>query len=543
MQTRRQLLRAGAGAAATILAPQSLAVAASSPKGQASALLRGARFGQGVLSGEPTPRSITLLTVLDRVNARSGSVRLEIARDKDFRRVVARRTIATSRAANWSVKARVEGLRPYEQYYYRFETRDDTSPVGRFRTALPADSRQPVRFGFFSCADFTHGYFNAYELLSRLDLDFVVNLGDYIYAETYHTRRGGTAVREDPIGSDARGEGPLESYAREAVTLADYRRKYALYRSDPSLRKLHARFPVISVWDDHEVQDNYAGRAPDGGLDSERRYSQARRRAAYRAFFESMPLFPRGGSRIYRAQQHGAAVDLIMLDERQYREDQPCGDRVGAPCPEWDEPRAFLGRGQMGFLKRRLESSDAAWKIVGNQLMMMPAKIGPNNFFQFDPWHGYPQEREELLTHIRDKAVKDVVFITGDIHSFFAGDVKTSMGTGDPVALEFVGGSITSWGLGERDTDLGGGVVLRGNDRNPQTPPAVVQALVGFNPWVDYGDFDHHGFGHVRATPSDLEVTFKRMRTVKSRTIATERDIVYRVPRGTRSIKGQNPAV
>ena len=542
MQTRRQLLRAGAGAAATILAPQSLAVAASAPKAQASAILRGGRFPQGVLSGEPTPRSITLLTLLDRVNARSGAVRLEIALDRGFRRVVARRTIATSRASNWSVKARVEGLRPYEQYYYRFETRDESSPVGRFRTALPADSRQPVRFGFFSCADFTHGYYNAYELMSRLDLDFVINLGDYVYAETYHTKRGGTGVREDRIGRETDGEGPIASYTREAVTLAHYRRKYALYRSDASLRKVHARFPVISVWDDHEVQDNYAGRAPDGGLDAAKRYSLARRRAAYRAFFESMPLFPRGGSRIYRAQQFGAAVDLIMLDERQYRDDQPCGDAIAPPCAEWDEPRAFLGRGQMGFLKDRLSGSDAAWKVVGNQLMMMPAKVGPNTYYSFDPWHGHPREREELLAHIRERQVKDVVFVTGDIHSFFAGDVRTNMGGGDSVALEFVGGSITSQGLGERDIDLGGGIVIPGNDRNPNTSRVVIDALVGFNPWVDYGDFDHHGFGVVRATPSEMQVTFKRMRTIKSRTVATERDITYRVPRGTTSVKGQHPA-
>jgi alkaline phosphatase D len=232
-----------------------------------------------------------------------------------------------------------------------------------------------------------------------------------------------------------------------------------------------------------------------------------------------------------------------MLDQRQYRADQPCGDAVREPCPEWDQPRDYLGRAQMEFVKRRLESSPAAWKVIGNELMVMPAKVGPNTYFTYDSWHGYPREREELLAHIRARGIKDVVFVTGDIHSFFAGDVRTQMGAGDSVALEFVGGSITSQGLGEADIDLGGGNRVRGNDRNPRTDPALIRALVALNPWVDYGDFDHHGFGIVQATPDELMVTFKRMSTIKRKTLATEPDVVYRVPRGATSIKGQNPVL
>ena len=196
----------------------------------------------------------------------------------------------------------------------------------------------------------------------------------------------------------------------------------------------------------------------------------------------------------------------------------------------------------MDFLKRRLESSDAAWKVIGNQVMAMPAKVTGGSYFTFDMWQGYPREREELLTHIRDRQIKDVVFVTGDIHTFIAGDVRTDQGNGDTVALEFVGGSITSTALGELDFDAGNGTVIKGNDRNPRTDPAIINALRGFNPWVDQADFDHHGYGLVKASRTAFDCRFRRMTTIKKRTRATLSDdgFRYSVARGQTSIKGVN---
>ena len=233
MQSRRQfLLRAGAASAA-ILAPQAVRLA---PAGAAKPrpVLGSGKFAEGVASGDPGAHAMTLWTRVGGVEQRGG-VRLEVARDKGFRHVVAHEKITTGPELAGSVKARVTGLDPYEEYFYRFETKRTESAVGRFRTAPPADSRQPLTFAFFSCQDYTHGFYNAHDVMAREDLDFVVCLGDYIYAETYHTLAGGTAVRDDPIGRP----GYSAEVTRMAVTLEDYRAKYGLYRRDASLRKLH----------------------------------------------------------------------------------------------------------------------------------------------------------------------------------------------------------------------------------------------------------------------------------------------------------------
>lgn len=535
MQTRRQFVARAGGVAATVLVPTSLAAPFASARP-----FKGGRFPDGVISGDPTPKGISLWTRFDPSGGPStGSVTLEVATDKGFRKVVARKSIPTGATKNHAVKARVSGLKPYEEYYYRFASKGTDSAVGRFRTALPADSKQPVSFAFFSCQDYTHGYYNALEAMAKGDYDFVVCLGDYIYAESYHSKAGGTGVRDDRVGRE-NPDNP--GIVREAVTLADYRAKYALYRSDPSLRRVHAKFPMVMLWDDHEVQDNYAGAAPDGGLPPAKHFTAARKKAARRAFFESMPAFP-NGERLYRTLQFGSMVELFIMDQRSYRANQPCDDAVVPPCADYDQPRDFLGRPQMDFIKSRLAASKAQWKVMANEVTIMPTRVLGGANYTYDTWLGYPREREELLTHIRDQQIKDVVFVTGDIHTFIAGDVRTGDGsTGDTVATELVGGSITSQSLGELDLDAGGGVTIKGNDANPKTDPNVIGALRSVNPQVDNADFDHHGFGAVKASSSGLTCEFVRMDTIKRK--STKRlasaDWTYHVTPGSPSIKGQH---
>lgn len=539
MQTRRQFVTAaGSSALAVVVAPQALAAGLTNAR--RAPLVSGGAFPDGVISGDPTPNGIALWTRLEDF-AKQGSVDLEVSKDKGFSKLVTTKRIATSDKLNGAVKAQITGLKPYEEYYYRFATRNRDSAVGRFRTALPADSRQPVNFAFFSCQDYTHGFYNAHDVLAGLDVDFVVNLGDYIYDESYHSKADGTGVRDDKIGKTPRAG--YKSVIRAAESLDDYRAKYALYRTDPSLRKVHSQFPMITLADDHEVQNNYAGGAGSrGGLPANEGYSRKRAAAAYKAFYENMPHFGTPGERLYRKLSFGRTVDLIVTDQRRYRADQPCGDKVAPPCPDYNDPRTFLGRQQMEWTKSQLASSKAAWKVMANEVMIMPTRVLGGSYFGFDSWDGYPGERQELLSHIKSAAIKDVVFITGDIHTFIAGDVRLDGGQGETVALEFVGGSVTSTGLGEIDLDAGGGAVVKGNDRNPNTPVAIIDALRGINPWVDAADFDHHGFGVVKATQEGFDVTLKRLRTIKAKTKATLPDtgFRYQVARGQTSIKGVN---
>ncbi len=515
LSRRNFLYGAGGLSAAVLLTPEALA----GRRGRVRPTLRGGRFAEGVLSGDPTPRGITLWTRLSDVEG-TGTVEVQVARDRGFRKVVARELVKTTDGGRHYAKARVTGLDPYEQYYYRFATRDEASPVGRFRTALPPDSRQPVRFAFFSCQDFTFGYYNAHALLAEEDVDFVVNLGDYIYAEAYYGAGVNGGVRNDPIG--------------ESISLDQYRAKYALYRSDPKLRRVHARFPMISIWDDHEVVDNYAGGAgPTGGLDPENRYSLARKRAGYQAYFESMPTFGaslerRRGDRIYRGLRFGRNMDLLLLDQRQYRDDQPCGDPTvadPADCPDLPRRRDFLGRTQMKWAKKRLDRSPAAWKVVANQLMVQRLLFTKTTYFILDSWQGYPTERNELLGHIKRRKIEDVVFVTGDIHTFFAGDVKARDSDRRPVATEFVGGAISSRGI----SAAGGGPL----------PDALTPGITAANRgWLAAADYIHAGYGIARASRGSFRCSFRRVESVKtprSRALPTGR-YRWRLGRGEPSL-------
>ncbi len=510
--TRRNFLRgAGLTGAALIVAPEALASGVN-PRAFASA--SGGKFAEGVIAGDPTTTGMSLWT---RLHGLSGKVpvALEVATDKGFRKVVARQKISASKATGHSVKAQVKGLKPYEQYYYRFATKNQDSPVGRFRTALPADSNQEVKFAFFSCQNFTFGYYGAHAAMAKDDLDFVVNLGDYIYAEDYHKAPGDGRVRNDPIG--------------EAKTLQQYRDKYALYRTDANLRKMHSNFAMVSTWDDHEVQNNYAGGAgPTGGLAGANGYSPARQSAGYKAFFESMPTneIPGGpGKRIYRSLRFGKHLEIVMLDERQYRADQPLGDAgiVDPTTPqnaaELAAPRQFLGEKQLAFLKGRLKNSTATWKVIANEVMMMNTKLLPTQDYNLDDWSGYQAQRGEILSYIRDQKIENVVSVVGDIHTFVAGNVVINETDTTPVATEFVGGSISSQGLGDGGlTAIGYGVKDDLTKPFPRTSAGLYGVLLSSNPWFVNGDVDHHGYGRIKAGGSGLTCDLVRMKTIKQKT-------------------------
>ncbi|MFN8175946.1 MAG: alkaline phosphatase D family protein [Solirubrobacteraceae bacterium] len=515
--TRRQAVAgAGALAVASVVSPDALARGLTSARRAPS--FRGGRFPDGIAAGDPTPNGITLWTRLDGVGGK-GSVELEIARDSGFRRIVARTNIGTNADLGHVAKARIGRLRPHEQYYYRFSTRTADSPVGRFRTALPPDSKQPVKFAYFSCQEYTFGWFNAHALMAREDVDFVVNLGDFIYEIGFFPPIG---VRSGNYTTGLDGPQNLEKY----------RERYRTVRKDPNLRRMASRHAMISLWDDHEVQNNYAGGDPTGG-DINPPYSVARRNAAYRAWIENMPTyFERGGRyRLYHKASFGRLVDLFVLDERQYRAGQPCDDS-GKVCADWDRERAFLGTQQAAFARGGLARSRAAWKLIANGVMIMPVKVSDTEYSTFDTWIGYPREREALLRSIESNRVKDVVFLTGDYHAFIAGNVQTA--AGKTVATEFVGGSITS----ASDPEVS--AILKkpgyGTPDHTTQPASELATQRAVNPWFRELDYLHHGYVVCHATAKELKVTLKKLETIRRQTTRLHSTRTFRVRRGRSGI-------
>jgi alkaline phosphatase D len=452
-------------------------------------------FGGGVAAGFPGQHDIVLWTRVDGVD-RNSRVRLEVARDAGFNNVVRAEEVRVPAIRGFTVHRRVDGLEPGEQYYYRFHTKRQDSPVGRFRTARPADSREPVRIGFFSCQDRQAGYYPGHaELAREPDLDLVVGLGDYVYEKTYYD---GPADRKDTTGANK------DAFV---VTLPEWREKYRLYKADADLQAMHAAHPFVAIWDDHEVEDNYAGDKRDPAKTDVQPFDfSERRRAGYLAFYESMPRrrMSQVDTQIYGSARLGANAELFMLDQRQYRDPQPCGDTFVVPCGDTDAPRTFLGAKQKGWFKDALPASGATWKIVANQLMIMSLDLVPGSAINVDSWDGYAAERREVLEHFAAKGVKDLAFITGDIHTFFAGNVTTTgRQGGTPVGTEFVGGSVTSHGLE--------------NFIPAEAIPPAQTALRVANPHLFFADFLHRGYGVLEAGVDTLKVEFKAPESVLKR--------------------------
>ncbi len=403
-------------------------------------------FSLGVASGEPSADGFVIWTRLAPDPLQGGGMEpvpveviWEVAEDESMRRVVKRgKTVASPTLAH-SVHVELKGLRSNRPYWYRFRVGMNASPVGRAKTTpKPSDSLEQLRFAVASCQHWEAGYWTAYEHMLADNPDLVVHLGDYIY----EGREGANGVRKHN--------------SAEIVTLADYRNRHALYKSDPAIQKMHAHCPWIVTWDDHEVDNNYAAGIPE---DDQARPAFLERRAnAYQAYFEHMPLrlssAPRGsGMQMYRALPFGRFAQFTMLDTRQYRTDQPCGDKFTPLCPEVFDPGAtMLGQQQETWFTNTLDKSPAKWNIVGNQILLarIDTQPGEQEAMYTDHWSGYEASRDRLMKFLADRRPSNPLVITGDIHSSWVSDLKVRWKEErDPVVgTEFVGTSISSGGDG-----------------------------------------------------------------------------------------------
>lgn len=448
--------------------------------------LPGEPFLLGVASGDPLPDRVILWT---RLAPEGGmpeapvSVTWEVATDDLFNEIVASGEAIAEPAFAHSLHVDATGLRPDSWYFYRFRVGGYESVIGRTRT-LPAGDAAPerLRFAAASCQRFTQGYYTAYGHMAEEELDAVIFLGDYIY------ENGDT--------------GPVRSHGgEECFTLAQYRDRYALYRSDANLRRTHERFPWLVIWDDHEVDNNYADDVSSVGDEA----FMARRVAAYQAFYEHMPVRvepPREGEmQLYRSLRWGDLADLFLLDTRQYRSDQLCMDEVGGDCGELaDEQGTLLGDTQEQWLADGLKSSPAIWKIIGQQIVFSKVDFG-GLFINWDQWDGYPKARQRLLDLFAAQQLQNVVILAGDLHvggmaelNAVAGDSNTPV-----VAVEIVATSISSGS----ETGI---------------PSETIEELVGNVPQIRYFNAHSRGYVSVEVTRDKLVARFKVVDTVEAET-------------------------
>lgn len=442
---RREFL-AGAGASLLWVAARRLphsAMAGAAP------IFLADPFSLGVASGDPAPDGVVLWTRLAPEPLTGGGmpphsfpVEWQVAADDRMRGIVKRGTVAARPELAHSVHVEVRGLDPSRWYWYQFRVGPNLSPVGRTRTA-PARGSRPDKliFAFASCQQYEDGYYTAYRHMARENLDLVIFLGDYIYEGGI--RKGRTR----------------EHNSAEIVTLDDYRNRYALYKSDPDLRQAHAAFPWVVTSDDHEVDDNYAGAIDKDGSPPEK-FLQ-RRAAAYQAFYEHMPLrvssMSRGPNiRLYRRLTYGSLAQFSVLDTRQYRTDQPCGDGHKLRCAEAFDPRAtLLGTEQERWLLSGLDQSRARWNVLAQQVMMSQTieVAGDEKKYGMDNWNGYVAARARLLGFMQKRQPSNPVVLTGDIHSNWVCDLKANFDAPESaiVATEFVGTSISSGGDGNNN--------------------------------------------------------------------------------------------
>ena len=512
MLTRRQWL-ANSGASASLLLTTPRRALAGWPRDP---------FSLGVASGYPTPGSVVLWTRLAPEPYAPGggmdpvpvAVRWEVAEDERFEKLAGSGITWADPGWGHSVHVEVPNLAPDRWYHYRFHAGDASSATGRTRTAPGyRDDNARLRFGCASCQHFEHGYYAAYRHMLDDDLDLVLHLGDYIYEGSW-------------------GKNNVRSHEQhgEPVSLDDYRARYARYRSDADLRAAHAACPWLVTWDDHEVDNDYAGAvSQDNDVEA---WFLARRAAAYQAYYEHMPLprrmLPAGPYLpLYTAVSFGRLARFYLLDDRQYRSPQPCprpgrsgGNRIGESCEARLDPHAsMLGQRQEAWFDAALGRSKSSWNVIAQQTLIADAdgKPGPGKEYYSDGWSGYPAARDRLLDAIRTSGADNPVAFGGDVHAFWAADLKADFA--DPgsatVASEFVTSSISS---------------------NP-APSGIVEKVLAENPHLRFGAGGPRGYLRVEIDADAMTTDMREVDDVRRRDSGCRTLKTFRVTAGRAGVE------
>lgn len=472
---RRQLLRGAAALAATrfLTAPAGV-------RALARPRLSVDPFALGVASGEPAADGFVLWTRIAGLPEDVSPV-FEIAEDEQFRKIVrAGRTLAPV-ARGGAVHLEVGGLQPGRPYFYRFQLGDATSRVGR--TTTIARDPQSLRLALTSCQHWEQGWFSAYADIVAQNVEAVLQVGDYIYEKSFGS------------GPDVRSFG-----APVPHSLDEYRQRHALYRTDPHLAAAHAALPFIVSWDDHEVENDYAG--VHGFATGDPAAFVRLRAAAYQAYFEHMPLRPSmlrpdGEVRLYRRFGWGKLATVHVLDTRQYRTGHPCetpeepGGRIVQGCAEATDPaQTMLGKAQEQWLEKSVARENGRWSLITQQTLFSRLVLpSGSDALYSDIWDGYGATRDRVLQALARPEIRNPVIVGGDVHSFWVNDVKKDFARPESptVATEIVTSCLAS--------------------RNG--PEALFGPAPALNPHVRFLDNAHAGYTLLDVRPDRLSVDMR----------------------------------
>lgn len=505
--SRRSLLRAAALCATFSSSALGLATSRYAPS--TSPRLDRYPFKLGVASGDPAADGVVLWTRLAPDPLTGGGtapfpveVGFEVAHDPGFKKIERTGAVLARPELGHAVHIELEGLKPANNYWFRFLYGDAISPTGRTKTApAPGDQTARLRFASCGCSHFEAGYFTAYGHMAEEDLDFIYHAGDYIYEAGLGGAKAGRVRRHQ---------------GGEPYTLTDYRNRYALYKSDPDLMAAHASAPFVVAWDDHEVDNDWAADQDQDGTPPE--LFLLRRAAAFQAYYEHMPLRRRSlptpmHLQLYRQITFGQLLNLNVLDTRQYRSDQVCRGGYLSDCPDRFNPtRSLLGLEQEAWLFDRLGTSKTTWNVLAQQVPMFSldqsgAGLGR---YHMDKWDGYEATRARLFQALAERNPANPVVLSGDVHTHWAADIRARPEDASTPILgaELTATSITSGGDGS-DT-LG-----------------IWPAIEGDNPHIHHHS-NHRGYLVSEVTAARWTAKFKTIDRVSEpgRPMHEERTVV-----------------
>jgi alkaline phosphatase D len=490
-------------------------------------------YPQSVASGDPRPDGIVLWTRVDPTQQDSPSADMlawQIATDPAFSTssilVEGVALIASDKDGTVKVPLANSVLQPFTQYHFRFIYNQVASRAGHFKTLpQPTDSLSELKLGYVVCQDYGNGYYNALTYLGQEQVDFVVHLGDYIYETIDSGSFQNNPVRVVP---------PFPSGGQIPQNVDDYRHLYKVYRSDPSQQVVHENFAYIQLWDDHEFgNDCHQDFHPDNDVApvTATTPQPELRLAANQAWSEyglaNTPFDASQGwensIQVYRTFSFGTLAELIVTDERLYRDAPPCGsNEIGQRyfslgCSQMgNSSRSMLGATQHAWFVNQVQTTPALWKLWANEVMLMQLKFGPL-FIDLDQWDGYQQERNAILNVVKHSNIKNFVALTGDLHTFLAGYLKTDFDNPfeSHVGIELMVGSITSANFAE-EIDSVISLPSRPVPAKQLNVPASVVAgvLRAANPWIEFFNSSTHGYGILTFTAQQLVCQFKSVSTI-----------------------------